>query len=189
MLLIMLGLFSSAVHVALGAYTVPFWFCYFGPILAGIGLLIPRPSLIFVYVSVGLVFQTLFSFDLVRVYLSLPQFFGLVHHDPLIYPLTIRIADLLVHIAALPLALVGSWMVRVPSWSSFVRTYLLALIAVGVVSFLIGDVNCVDSSCVPPDFGISFVRGDLLFAFSFTLPLVVFWALGGLRRMGGEPRE
>jgi hypothetical protein len=181
--LIVFGTFANAAHLAIGSYSVPLWFCYFAPILAGIGLLFDRPNLIFAYVSLGIIVQPLFAIDLVRVYASLPQFFELVRHDPFVYPIFIRAADIVVHLVTLPLAIAGALLSDVPSRRSFIAFYTTGFLIVIVASLMVGDVNCVDGGCLPQ----SIVASPAMYVFTLVLigivlPLIMFEGLGALNR-------
>ena len=147
--LVVVWLLSSIQLVFAQAPHVIFAFCYIGILIAGLGFLYARPSLVYAYVSVALLAQIPFSIDLVRVYLGLEQFIGLVMYDPAYHTLAGRIVDLGVHLLVLPFVLVGMRSIEVPTYRSFVKWYLILFVAVIAVSVPLEN-NCVLIGCFEP---------------------------------------
>jgi hypothetical protein len=135
-------IFANVPHVILS-------FCYVGIAIAALGFLTDRPALIYAYVSVALFAQVPFTIDLVRVYLGLPQFIGLVTYDPSFHTLAGRFVDLGVHMLVLPFTLVGLRMFDPPHYASFVKWYVLVLVPVLAISLLV-NVNCMRIGCFEP---------------------------------------
>lgn len=121
-------------------------FCYLGILVAALGFIFDRPSLVYAYVSVALIAQVPFSIDLIRAYLGLDQLLGLVTYDPSYHSLASRIVDLGVHILVLPFVLFGVRTVSVPTYRSFVKWYLIMLSFFVIISIPL-DANCVTIGC------------------------------------------
>ena len=161
--LLIVGLAASLAHVFNDATRVALWFCYVGPIIAGIGLLTGRASP--------------YAVDLTRVYLDLPQVFGLVRYDPSVFATAIRLSDLAVHFVAFPLALVALLVQRPPMRKRFYPTYAILFVVIMGLSLVVGNVNCVEGGCLP------FVEQSQelyvlsIIAISVVLPALVYEAL------------
>ena len=148
-LLVVVWLLSSIQLVFAQVPHVVFAFCYLGILIAALGFLCARPSLVYAYASVALIAQIPFSADLVRVYLGLEQFLGLVTYDPAYHTLAGRIVDLAVHLLVLPVVLIGMRTIEVPTYRSFVKWYLILFVPFMVLSYLT-DTNCVTIGCFEP---------------------------------------
>lgn len=150
-------------------------FCYIGILVAALGFLLNRPELVYGYVAVALIAQVPFSADLVRVYLGLEQFIGLVTYDPTYHTLAGRIVDLGVHLLVLPFVLFGLVRLEPPTYRAFLTWYVPVLSIVLLASMMVGDVNCARIGCFSSLAYGSTLPGHLLYLSIVTIigPLII----------------